>query len=184
MQWYFDDAAELDGYLDGLRFVACPMCGLVGALVRHGRRFGWISRDERGVTGRRVFCDPDSPRDEGCGHAPSLYFSGRLKGRGFDTELLWLFIQVYMRTGSVRAAGRDPQVWLSLRTCYRLRDRFIAAQSVIRTNLCCRAPPAEQGKSAGSPLMQTLSHLHTAFNQCNPLSAYQHKLQRELLALS
>jgi hypothetical protein len=102
--------------------------------------------------------------------------------RCFTAGQLARFIQALRQGQSVRAAWKRGGIALSLRSGYRLFHRLNLCQSVVRTQLCARAPPGK--KDAGSPLLQVLTHLQEAFGSRYAVSAYQEKFQKDFLALA
>ena len=183
MQRFFQSIEAIKQFLAQLHEVICPSCGARGTLVCHGYIRGAISETEYGIRAWRIFCDPDSPHGQGCGHAPSIRLISALLRRCFTTETLWLFILAWCSRQSVRGAWKQSGFPLSLRTAYRLFHRLKTCQSVLRTALCARAPPPEK-KSAGSPLQQVFAHLQEAFGRNHAVKGYQETFQKDFLALA
>ena len=71
---------------------------------------------------------------------------------------------------------------LSLDSGYRLYRRLGLCQSVMRTQLCARAPPPKM--KAGAPLLQVFKHLREAFVSGCPIAAYQEHFQKDFLAMA
>lgn len=183
----FSSREELLAFLCGLIDVICPACGGRGRMVCHGYIRGWVSPLEHGMRAWRVFCDPDSPRGEGCGHTQSLWLSTTLERRCYSTSELWSFVTALLAGESVRSAWRTCAIALTLRTAYRLVARLESCQSQLRTRLSSRAPPprnraAPPGKRSG--LLQVFGHLQEAFGNAEPVSAFQSELQAGFLALT
>lgn len=181
VQRYFADEQALLAFVGRLIDVVCPACGGLGRMVRHGYIYGSVSPKEHGVRAWRVFCDPKSPRGQGCGCTKSLRLSTTLERRCFSTAQLWKFLYALLVAESVRSAWKTCAIGLSLRTGYRLRKRLESAQSLLRTRLSSRAPPPA-GKKSG--LSQVLAHLKEAFGICEPIGDYQMLVQHGFLDTS
>lgn len=181
VQRYFSDKKELAWFLNERMQVVCPRCGATGTFVRHGYIRGAVSPTEYGIRGWRIFCDPDSPRGRGCGWAPALWLSRTILHRCFTAEQLLVFIFALIAGLSVRAAWRRSGIGLSLVTAYRLHKRLDECQSVLRTRLSSRDPPAKNTESAGTPLLQVLTLLQETLGS---VAAYQEELQRDFLAVA
>lgn len=181
MQRYFSNKGAVDRFLSERMQKVCPRCGATGTFVRHGYIRGAVSPTEYGIRGWRIFCDPDSPHAQGCGWAPALWLSRTLLHRCFTAEQLLVFIFALIAGLSVRAAWRRSGIKLSLVTAYRLRKRLDRCQSVLRTHLSSRDPPAKGTESAGTPLLQVLTLLQKTLGS---VAAYQEELQRDFLAVA
>jgi hypothetical protein len=179
---FFKNVKDIERFLGQLQGEICPFCG-ARALVRHGYVWGAISPGEYGIRAWRIFCDPDSPRGNGCGRAPSIRLSETLSRRCFSANALWMFIQGLRQNMSVRAAWRYSRIALSMRSGYRLFRRLGLCLSVLRTHLHGRAPPLKT-KNADSPLFETFDHLEERLGNVQAISAYQEILQRDFLAIS
>jgi len=70
-----------------------------------------------------------------------------------------------------------------MRTGYRLHRRLGLCQSVLRAQLCARAPPPREKKCAGSSLLQTFQHLQESCGTTNASRNFQREFQKDFLAL-
>jgi hypothetical protein len=70
---------------------------------------------------------------------------------------------------------------MPLDMAYRLVTRLGLCQSVLRTQLCSRAPPPKlTGQGCG--LLQVYEHLRSTFGDKNAVSHYQKMQQKDFLA--
>ena len=181
MKRYFKNINAIDRFLEGSNTITCQVCGAQGTFVRHGYILGSVSKDEYGIRGWRIYCDPDSPHGAGCGWAPAIWLSSTLLYRCLSTGQLCLFITALQSGCSVYSAWKRNLAFMSLRTGYRLFHRLKECQSILRTQLLSRSPPEK--KSAGSPLLQMFRHLQEAFGN-NFITEYQEVLQKDFLSKS
>lgn len=181
MQVFFRSKAELEAFLDHLPSLRCPSCRAEGTLVRHGYIRWFRSPEENGIRAWRVRCKK-SPRRHGCGKATSIRLGDCIPRRCFDAKQLWAFVQALLKARSIKSAWEQAGIPMSLDTGYRLYRRLVRCQSVLRTQLCARAPPPKV--KTGVPLFQVFAHLKEAFGNSNPIRAYQEHFQRSVLALA
>jgi hypothetical protein len=182
MQRVFANIDALNIFLKNLTEVTCPCCHARGFLVRHGFIKGWISTALFGIRGWRVFCDPDSPRGNGCGHAPSIRLANTLRYRWFDSPKLAEFLKSLRAGLSIRAAWKCSTIPLHLSAAYRLFHRLQLCQSIQRPLLSNRAPPPPTNPAI-SVLWETIDHLHATFLGADPISAFQICFQTDFLSL-
>ena len=181
MQVFFKTKAEIELFLSHLSSLRCPFCGASGTLVRHGYIRWFNSPEKSGIRAWRFRCKK-SPRRRGCGRAPSIRLGNSIPRRCFDAKQLWAFIQALLHNRSIKAAWEQAGIPLSLDTGYRLYRHLCRCQSVLRTQLCARAPPPKV--KTGVPLFQVFAHLKEAFGRGCPVRAYQEAFQRSFLAIA
>ena len=174
------DRAELSAWLLRAKLIACPHCGRVGDLNLHGPATGYAEcGSERLARGHRLFCS-NRGRRRGCGRTISVLLSDSLHCRVVRTGTLWHFL-LAVAAGITRKAAWEAtgaQV-LSLRSGYRLFHRFARAGPAIRTRLLSLRPPPRS--TSPSPLVQLTEHLKLALPGDDPLSAFQHHFQLDLI---
>ncbi|MCP4405403.1 MAG: hypothetical protein GY801_49895 [bacterium] len=156
----------------------CPHCGQTGALVRHGHSYNYDYLGIKTIRLWRIFCDPDSPHKAGCGRTFSLQLASTLPGRSFSAALLELFIACLLAGFSIRKSWQEAAPCMSLRSGYRVFQRLLEIQPLIRTALFGRAPPALGEKK--TPLLSTLKIQVEAFGS-HAVEAYQDRFQRAYL---
>lgn len=181
MRVFFRTKTEIKVFLTRLPFLSCPFCGATGTLVRHGYIRWFHSPQESGIRAWRIHCK-QSPSHRGCGKAPSIRIGSTLPRRCFGAKQLWAFIMALQQSRSIKSAWEKAGIPLSLDTGYRLYRRLSRCQSVLRTQLCARAPPPKV--KTGVPLLQVFAHLKEAFNRGCPVCAYQEHFQRSFLAMA
>ena len=177
-QFYRDDQ-EWTAFAQRLKLTPCPHCKLFGNLNRHGclRGFDDSSPKQPTLRARRVFCSNRNAR-HGCGRTFSVWCADKIRRLSLTTGTLLRFLTLAF-TGSILAAFHATISHLSDRTGYRVWERFILAQSKIRTALSGQYPPpnpptASQRRPAQA---QVLAHLQAAFPDANcPIAAFQHTL--------
>jgi len=176
MQVFYGSQRELECYLRRLPSQRCSFCGASGSLARHGYIRGWVTPQVYGIRAWRIYCRPEHG---GCARAPGIRTADSLLYCIFTAEQIWAFIQALSSAHSVKAAWESCGIPLSLDTGYRIVRRLRLCLPVIRTRLSSRAPPPEKGKNA---LHQMSLHLHSAFRERCPVSAYQLHFQASLTA--
>jgi hypothetical protein len=178
---FVKDLASLEKTLCGLKGMACPFCGRIGALNRHGPIEGNDPQAAEGCLrrGHRVYCCARGRRG-GCGRTFPVLLAHVLPRHTFTASLLWSVLHSLLGGRSIRAAWMTAGKPLALETNYhliqRLRSRLFTLRSVLSTLL---QPPAVEHRD---PLLQTLEHLRQAFPACPcPVESFQHRLQRPWL---
>jgi hypothetical protein len=176
-RWFYRCAEEWIAIAERLKQTACPHCRVVGTLIRHGflRGYDDSSPTRKTVRARRIFCSNRNAR-RGCGRTFSVWSADKIRRLSLTTGALWRFLQ-RAAGGSIAAAIRAADYYLSDRTLQRIWRRFNHGQSKIRTALSGRCPPPEA--PAGSrPAGQVLAHLQAAFpNAPCPIAAFQYTLR-------
>jgi hypothetical protein len=159
-----------------LKLTACRYCKVVGALLRHGFLYGFDEQNPRHKTVRaqRIFCSNRNARP-GCGRTFSVWLADKIRRLSLTATFLWHFLR-HAANGSVRAASCALPCHLEYRSLLRIWQRFLKAQSKLRTALCSRCLPPHQ--RAQTPMAQVLAHLQGAFHDADaPIAAYQLALQ-------
>jgi len=177
-QWFYRSAEEWDAICERLKLTPCPHCQVVGMLIRHGSLYGYDDRSQRQtLRARRLFCSNRHAR-RGCGRTISVWLADKIRRLSLTTGTLWQFLGRAV-AGSLRAAIRAADGFLSDRTWLRIWKRFHQAQSKIRTALspCC-APPAVPAPSSPRPAAHVLAHLTAAFPDADcPIAAFQQTMR-------
>ena len=174
------DRAELSAWLLRAKLIACPHCGRVGDLNLHGPFTGYAEHgSDRLARGHRLFCS-DRGRRSGCGRTVSVMFCDVLRSRVVRTGTLWRFLLAIATGISCKAAWEATGAHvLSLRSGYRLFHRFARAGPAVRTRLLSLRPPPPS--TSPLPLVQLTEHLLLALPGRDPLAAFQHHFQHDLL---
>jgi hypothetical protein len=180
---FYRSADDWTAIVERLKQTRCPHCKVVGTLIRHGCLYGFDESSPRRETlrARRIFCSNRNARP-GCGRTFSIWLAHKVRRLSLTTDALWRFLQLAV-AGSVLAASRAFDGWLSVRTWQRIWQRFNQAQCHIRTALYARCPPPElpgplPANPARQPAAQLLTHLQAAFadTPC-PIAAFQRTMQ-------
>lgn len=173
--WFYRTAAEWTAIAQRLKLTPCPHCQVVGALNRHGSRYGYDGSNPRPtLRARRVFCSDRNARP-GCGKTFSIWMADKIKRLSLNTAALGAFLQCAIADGIRTAIGAsDGQ--RSERTWWRVWRRFRLGQSTIRTALAGRCPPPEL-PAERKPAAQVLAHLRAAFPDADPIAAFQQTLR-------
>jgi len=188
-RWFYRGDQEWHALAERLKQTACPLCKVIGTLIRHGFLYGFDdSRPPRRTRrARRVFCSNRHARP-GCGRTFSVWLADKVRRLSLSSGSLGRFLQRAAAgiASAVRAAVRAAE-GLSERTWYRVWKRFDLAQSKIRTALSARSPPptlaaehtpAAHRPAAHRPAAHTLAHLHAAFPDTeDPIAHFQHSMQ-------
>ncbi len=165
------------GFRQGLKGRACPWCYQIGFLILNGvlTGYGGSGPSDRQVRGQRIFCS-NRWRKRGCGRTFSVLLSFLLKRCLIPSGLVAEFIARVL-TGATRSCA-----WQSLAHCfslesgYRVWRRWLRAQSHLRSWLCQKGPPPDNGDGAPT---QTWAHLHVIFmDEPCPVSAFQAHFQQ------
>ena len=168
---------QFNAVLTKLKLTACPHCGSVGNLIRHGYLRGYDDKHQRRKTTRaqRVFCS-NRKRATGCGRTFNVWWADKVKRLFLTAESLWAFLKNAMTRGNKLQSFRDLYSGLSDSAPYRIWKRFLQAQTAIRTALTRLCEPPEC--TAEQPAALTLAHLEAAFpDHPSPISGFQTKLQ-------
>lgn len=174
------DRAELSALLLTAKLMPCPHCGRVGALNRHGPVMGYAEDDSgRRLRGHRLFCS-DRGRRPGCGRTFAVRLADVLRARNVGSGTLWRFV-LALATGLTRKAAweRTSAGVLTLRSGYRLWHRFARAGPNIRARLLSLCPPP--ASTSPLALAQLTDHLQRALPASDPLAAFQHRFQLDLI---
>ena len=168
---------QFNAILIHLKLTACPHCGSVGNLIRHGYLRGYDDKHQcrRTIRAQRIFCC-NRKRATGCGRTFSIWWADKVKRFFLTAESLWAFLKNVVTSGNKLQSFRDLHSGLSESAPYRIWKRFLQAQTAIRTALTRLCEPPEC--TAKHPAAQTLAHLEAAFpDHHSPISGFQAKLQ-------
>jgi hypothetical protein len=175
--WFYRNAEEWNALAERLKLTPCPHCQVVGALIRHGSRYGFDDSNPHRKTlrARRIFCSNRHARP-GCGRTFSVWLADKIRRLSLTTAGLWRFLQRAVADGILAALRALP--WQrSDRTWLRVWKRFHLGQSKIRTALLGRCSPPEL-PAAHRPPAQVLAHLQAAFPDAPcPIAAFQQTLR-------
>ena len=182
-RWFYRNAEEWMAIAEQLKQNACPHCKVVGTLIRHGCLYGFDESNpqRRTLRARRIFCSNRNARP-GCGRTFSVWLADKIRRLSLTAGALWRFLQLAV-AGSMLAASRAFDGWLSVRTWQRIWKRFHQGQSKIRTALCERCPPPELPPRSPTnptrlPAAQVLAHLQAACPDAHcPIAAFQQTMQ-------
>jgi hypothetical protein len=172
---------QFKAVLSNLKLTACPHCGSVGNLIRHGYLRGYDDQHQRRKTTRaqRVFCS-NRRRATGCGRTFSVWWADKVQRLFLTAESLWAFLNNAVTSGNKLQSFRDLHSGLSDSAPYRIWKRFVRAQSAIRTALARVCEPPECTAEHSAAL--TLAHLEAAFpDHHSPISGFQTKLQASFM---
>ncbi len=172
---------QFNAVLARLKLTACPHCGGVGNLIRHGYLRGYDDQHQhrKTIRAQRVFCC-NRRRATGCGRTFSVWIADKVKRLFLTAESLWAFLKNAVTSGNKLQSFRDLHSGLSDSAPYRIWKRFLQAQTAIRTALArmCETPEC----TAEQPAAQTLAHLEAAFpGHPSPISGFQTKLQTSFM---
>ena len=181
MQFFFKTVEEIGLFQSRLPFWQCPICGLMGALIRHGYTYWSISPTENGIRGWRIRCKPGKRR-QGCGATRLLRLGDTLPRRCFSAKQFWAFMQALRDARSLKNAWERSGFPCSMDTAYHVYRRLVRCQSVLRTHLSARGPPPKV--KTGVPLFQVLAHLEKAFGDDSPIAGYQESFQCDFLSMA
>ena len=157
--------------------LACPHCGKVGYLRRHGFLFGKGVREctaiKRGV---RIYCSKRF-RLKGCGRTFSIILAQYIPGHSVDACSLWHFLKACMSTGaSVLSAREKTLSHFSEQSAYRWWRNFRMRQTTLRTALAqMRDPPVAPTSGAYG---QLLKHIEISLGKDNPIEVFQYHFQK------
>jgi hypothetical protein len=180
---FFESEEDFLNFQRRLKLTPCPFCKICGALILHGRLYGYAENDDcrKICRGRRILCNNRKQRHPGCGHSFSVLAAATLRRFRLSALNFWVFLKSTLRLDNKAQALRDLKVDLSVSSAYRLWKRFTERQSHLRSalaNLC--APPSLP--YSRQPAEQTLAHLEAAFpHAACPIVAFQQQLQRAFL---
>ena len=179
-RWFFRSDEEWSAMAERLKLTPCPHCKVVGTLIRHGCWYGYDenNRKQKTVRARRVFCSNRNARP-GCGRTFSVWCADKIRRLSLTTGTLWRFLK-RAASGSILAAIRAVDCYLSDRTLQRIWKRFDQGQSRIRTALFGQCPPPERSPepTPRPAAAQVLAHLQGAFPDADcPIAAFQHTLR-------
>lgn len=170
---YVPDADALLDAMLGIKLWACPHCGRIGTLNRHGLLRGYEERgDGRTLRGRRVFWS-NRHRRPGCGRTFSVMLGSVVLGFVVRTLTLFRFVEAVVAGVKRAIAWREAcggafSSWSG----YRLWTRLSRAQHAVRTRLCREAPPPRS--THVEPLGALLDHLRLVLlGPMCPFSAFQ-----------
>jgi hypothetical protein len=176
--WFCRSPEQWDALAERLKLTPCPHCKVVGTLIRHGFLYGFddTSPRRKAVRARRIFCSNRHARP-GCGRTFSVWGADKIRRLGLTTTFLWRFLQLAL-AGTLHAAIRALDCYLSDRTLQRIWKRFDRGQSKIRTALSALGPPpALPAPPARRPATHVLAHLQAVFPDADcPITAFQHTL--------
>ena len=172
-----------------MKLTPCPHCKVVGTLILHGRLYGYAENGdcEKTCRGRRIFCSNRRRRHNGCGRTFAVLAADTIRRFRIGAKTFWRFIKLVLSLNNKAKALRDSKAGYTQSAAYILWQRFMDAQSHLRTALisqcsppaCCPAPkPALPLQKAA----QTVAHLEAAFpSESCPIAAFQHQLQTAFL---
>lgn len=174
---------EVDDLFVSLKITPCPHCKCVGSLIRHGFLRGYDQQNQLAKTIRaaRVFCSNRRAnrcgRASGCGRTFSVWTADKIKHLFLSANCLWKFLKDAVSSGNKRQAFRELHSGLSDSAPYHIWQRFLNAQSAIRTALVglCQPPKVV----SDCPVKLTLEHLSEAFKEhtLSPIAAFAATLQ-------
>lgn len=178
---YVSSLAEYDKLADKLDIVPCPHCFATGCLNQHGKQKRYDERTgEDIVCSARIFCN-DRGNMTGCGRTYSVVLAERMYQYIVSCATLWGFLLLLLHGGLIKDCWEKATTAFCLDTGYKLRAAFIRNQSHIRTLLNRLGPPANIN-AIKDPLLQTISHLKSAFRSSScPVSAFQLRFQKPFL---
>ena len=89
-----DSHEEFEAVRAQLKLTACPHCGCVGNLIRHGYLRGYDSQSRQGKTvrGWRIYCS-NRGRATGCGRTFSVWVASKIKRLFLAADDLWEFLR-------------------------------------------------------------------------------------------
>ena len=180
--WIFATQKQRDQILVILKCKPCPRCKHCGALNRHGFLEGYDQQNTRQkvVRALRIYCS-NRGNSKGCGRTFSVWIAEKVKRLFLNAQQLWDFLEQTSATGNKSRAFYQLQCPLSDTAPFRIWNRFLKAQTAIRTVLLtiCQ-PPQQPSDLDGSPAQATVAHLKEAFknSNLNPIAAFQVLTQR------
>jgi hypothetical protein len=180
---YYRSEEDIQKLCETLKLTPCPNCKIFGALIFHGRLYGYNECDEnqRSCRGRRVFCSNRKSRNNGCGRTFSVWAADTLKRLRLSSKTFWSFVNLVFFLGNTAQALREAGSPCSISSAYRLWRRFTNSQSRLRTALvlCC---PAPELPDFGQEIAQTLAHLEVVFaDSFCPVLEFQIRFQTSFL---
>lgn len=167
MQRFFPSLSAIQAFLSRIHLIRCPVCGVRGAMRRHGYIWSSLSPEVRHIRAWRVYC---KPTQGGCGHAPSIRLHTSLPRRAFDSPLLWRFLDGWRNGRSVKAAWEMAGSSLCLECAYAILKRLRRIQDRLRTHLWGADPPPKG--AFRSTLHEVLHHLCEVFGTEDPVREF------------
>jgi hypothetical protein len=174
-QFFYRSESEWDAFAERLKILPCPHCKRVGALICHGYLRGRDDSNLRQdtVRARRIFCSNRGKRT-GCGRTFGVWIADKIRRLGLTARVLWQFLERVV-SGTLADAIRNTTCHLCGRSMQRIWQRFVLAQSRIRTALLTLRPPPEAPLSQ-RPEAEVVAHLTAAFPKSqNPIAEFQAK---------
>jgi hypothetical protein len=174
---FYSTEDEFKRFHAKIKLLLCPHCRRVGFLILHGYLYGYGETDliQRG---RRIFCSNRNNKS-GCGRTVSCLQSGCIRNFMMFAGCLSVFLEEIRQDYCPAEAARKSGLKISKATIYRLYKRFKLNQSRIRSYLLrLKAPPPSV--NTNDPVIQTITHLTSAFSPCI-VSGFQHHFQTSFL---
>jgi hypothetical protein len=174
---FYRAEGEFKRFHANIKCLLCPHCRRVGFLILHGYLYGYGETDliQRGY---RIFCSNRNNRS-GCGRTFSFLQAGCIRNFVVFAGLLSVFLEKIRQGFCPAEAARKSRLNMSSTTIYRLYKRFKLNQSRIRSYLLrLKAPPPSV--DTDDPVIQTITHLTSAFSPCI-VSGFQHHFQSSFL---
>ncbi len=176
---YYNSTKDFFQFYKILKQLACPHCGLIGALILNGKLKGYDENEDKGkvVRGRRVYCNKRKKHSKGCGRTFSLLAVNVLKNFRISAKSFWCFLKNIVKLTSKIDAYRKEEFPLGSSSVYRLWNRFLKSQSHIR-NLLTKRCQAPQNSTTLNPAIQTIEHIEKAFSSSScPIEDFQYSFQ-------
>lgn len=173
---------EIFQFHSRLKFMVCPFCGLIGALILHGYLRGYI-KNKLSRRGIRIICNNRRKKKrKGCGKSFSYLYSFLIKGYNYTTEQLWHVALKISNSVTIKDAFFTSGFSCTLKTIYRVWKKFRLRQSAIRSALLSYTHRQLPNTVYPQALQETVTHLVLLFPQAFcPLEAFQHTCNVSIL---
>jgi hypothetical protein len=182
---YYRSNDEFSRLRQNLKLTFCPHCKAVGTLILHGCLYGYAEGGDSNkiCRGRRIFCSNRKRNHNGCGRTFSIRAATAIRRSRIGAKTFWRFIKLVLSLNNKAQALRDSKAGYTQSAAYILWQRFVGAQSHLRTALISQCPPPKDSLALKltkefQKVAQTVAHLEAAFpgDTC-PIAAFQHQLQ-------
>jgi hypothetical protein len=169
---------ELEEWLNKRFQCECPHCESIGRLWRNGKYYAKQASGEKILRGQRIICAD-------CQHGFILRLAEFVSGHAVRCEEAGRFLECLAQADqpSIPQALERCEKPFSIATAYRWLKKLSLVQSVIRATLLSGHPCPPSPSRQRQPLLETYEHLRQVFGDRScPLSAYQNRFQKSILA--
>jgi len=169
---------QMEAWFLSLKQKACPYCGRIGTLNRHGSLYGNdpAHGSNRVFRGRRAYCSNRGNRP-GCGRSFSVLLAEFIPRHSLTASLLQGVLDGVEGGRTIKSAWERLKTKLALETFYHFLQRLRRVHDRVRCLLSSLLPAPSTTHRAAFP--QTLAHLRGAFpGSACAVAAFQCRLQK------